>query len=43
MIANDKTFTPDSKFCDYFESWISVYKEGAITKVTMKKYKLSLS
>ena len=43
MIANDKTFTTDSKFCDYFESWISVYKEDAITKVTMKKYKLSLS
>lgn len=43
MIANDKTFTPDSKFCDYFKCWISVYKEGAITKVTMKKYQLSLS
>lgn len=27
----------------YFENWISVYKEGAIRKVTMDKYKLSLS
>ena len=43
MIANDKTFTPDSLFCDYFESWIKVYKEGAITRVTMQKYQLSLS
>lgn len=30
-------------FSDYFEKWISVYKEGAIRKVTMQKYKLSLS
>lgn len=27
----------------YFEKWISVYKEGAIRKVTMDKYRLSLS
>lgn len=27
----------------YFERWINVYKEGAIRKVTMDKYKLSLS
>ena len=30
-------------FSSYFERWISVYKEGAIRKVTMDKYKLSLS
>lgn len=30
-------------FSDYFEKWISVYKEGAIRKVTMQKYRLSLS
>lgn len=30
-------------FSKYFETWISVYKEGAIRKVTMQKYKLSLS
>lgn len=30
-------------FSDYFERWIIVYKEGAIRKVTMDKYKLSLS
>lgn len=29
-------------FSSYFERWISVYKEGAIRKVTMDKYKLSL-
>lgn len=27
----------------YFERWITVYKEGAIRKVTMDKYKLSLA
>lgn len=30
-------------FYEYFEKWIKVYKEGAIRKVTMDKYKLSLS
>ena len=30
-------------FSSYFERWINVYKEGAIRKVTMDKYKLSLS
>lgn len=25
-------------FCDYYKQWISVYKEGAIRPVTMKKY-----
>lgn len=30
-------------FSTYFEKWIDVYKEGAIRKVTMCKYKLSLS
>lgn len=30
-------------FSDYFEKWINIYKEGAIRKVTMEKYKLSLT
>ena len=30
-------------FFTYFERWISIYKEGAIRKVTMDKYKLTLS
>ena len=25
-------------FCNYYEQWITVYKEGAISKVTMDKY-----
>lgn len=25
-------------FCDYYEKWITVYKKGAIRKVTMDKY-----
>jgi integrase len=30
-------------FYKYYENWISVYKEGAIAKVTMDKYRLTLS
>lgn len=28
----------DTKFCDYYKQWITVYKEGAIRSVTMDKY-----
>lgn len=28
-------------FCDYYEQWITIYKEGAIRPVTMKKYKMA--
>ena len=31
----------ETLFCDYYEQWISVYKEGAIREVTMKKYQLT--
>lgn len=30
-------------FSTYFSGWITIYKEGAIRKVTMDKYKLTLS
>ncbi len=30
-------------FCDYYSQWITVYKEGAIRKVTMDKYLLTQS
>jgi integrase len=30
-------------FCDYYEKWITVYKEGAVRKITMSKYLLTLS
>lgn len=30
-------------FCDYYEKWIQVYKEGAIRKVTLDKYKMTHS
>lgn len=30
-------------FYDYYKQWITVYKEGAIRKVTMDKYLLTLS
>lgn len=37
MIRNKKELLGN-----YFERWINVYKEGAVRKVTMEKYKLSL-
>lgn len=30
-------------FCDYYRQWITVYKEGAVRKVTLKKYLLTHS
>lgn len=31
----------DTSFCDYYAQWVSVYKEGAIRDVTMKKYSIT--
>ena len=28
-------------FCDYYEKWITVYKKGAIRKVTLDKYRMT--
>jgi integrase len=30
-------------FCDYYEQWVAVYKEGAVRPVTLDKYKMTLS
>ena len=30
-------------FCDYYEKWVKVYKEGAIRKVTLDKYNMTIS
>ena len=30
-------------FVDYYEQWIHVYKEGAIRKVTLDKYRMTHS
>lgn len=38
-----KRLNKNQYFCDYFENWIKLYKEGAVRKVTFKKYELSLS
>ena len=32
----------DDLFCDYYEKWIKIYKDGAIRKVTLDKYKMTL-
>lgn len=36
MLLNDMKRT--DMFCDYYVKWITVYKEGAIRKVTLDKY-----
>ena len=36
-------FKKDDLFSTYFEEWIKVYKEGAVRKVTLDKYYMSLS
>lgn len=38
-----KHITRDDLFCDYYAQWITLYKEGAIRKVTMNKYLLTMS
>lgn len=30
-------------FCSYYAQWIKVYKEGAVRKVTMNKYRMTLA
>ncbi|MDD6351200.1 MAG: site-specific integrase [Lachnospiraceae bacterium] len=37
-----KEFRSEDYLKDYFENWISVYKEGAIREVTLAKYLMSL-
>ena len=33
----------NNMFCDYYEQWVAVYKEGAVRPVTLDKYKMTLS
>lgn len=34
-------FKKQELFCDYYKRWIEVYKEGAVRKVTMNKYRMT--
>lgn len=36
------TVTKATSFCDYYNQWIHIYKEGAIRKVTLDKYLMTL-
>lgn len=38
---NTTTVKRQVLFCNYYEQWITVYKEGAIRPVTMRKYKMA--
>lgn len=35
------TYDVNGLFCNYYEKWITIYKEGAIRNSTMQKYKLT--
>lgn len=37
------TITKDDLFCTYYAQWVSVYKEGAVRKVTLGKYQMAQS
>lgn len=36
-------FSRESTFCEYYSEWLTIYKEGAIRKPTLDKYKLTLT
>ena len=36
-----QNITKNSLFCDYYEQWVRIYKEGAIRQVTLDKYKMT--
>lgn len=40
-MATDTPSTSETLFCDYYEQWVNVYKNGAIREVTMRKYQLT--
>ena len=40
MVNNYKS---TDSFCDYYAQWIHIYKEGAIRKITLDKYMVTLS
>ena len=33
--------TPNDTFCDYYQQWVAMYKEGAVRDVTLSKYRLA--
>ena len=37
-----KTINTETLFYEYYDQWIHIYKEGAIRKITMNKYKMTL-
>ena len=41
LYMTGNTTNAEVLFCDYYSQWVTVYKEGAIREVTMKKYRLT--
>ena len=38
-----KQYNKNDLFSDYYKQWVSIYKEGAIRPVTLKKYQMTIS
>ena len=39
----EKNLDMDKLLCDYFDEWITIYKDGAVRPITLGKYKMALS
>lgn len=39
----EKNLDMDRLLCDYFDEWITIYKDGAVRPITLGKYKMALS
>ena len=35
-----KKHTSEDLFCDFYEDWVKVYKDGAVRPITLNKYKM---
>ena len=38
-----KKHTSEDLFCDFYEDWVKVYKDGAVRPITLNKYKMAHS
>lgn len=39
----ESDFQKTDSFCNYYESWIEIYKKGAVRQVTLNKYMMTLT
>lgn len=43
LMTQSNQFTSNELFYQYYERWIHIYKEGAVRKVTLAKYQMTLA